>query len=102
SKSDAYWLRPMTPGSPGLLSLNGRTYSVLRLSQTGYRLLSDVGMVYDVGTTDPDGWKCSCPNFAINHDGKENNPCEHVLDIRTAVARLGMNGSTRGTKPPAE
>jgi hypothetical protein len=86
------WLtKPNHLHEGGVLEINGTAYEVFVLydgeALVGYRLLKADGAMYDVGTAEPHGWTCDCPD--ATYSPERPGGCKHAKALRAALAALG-------------
>ena len=84
------WVRRVAYPFPGILEINGTTYTVIPLTGNrsgpeapalGYRLLKPDGRTwYDIGLEHQD---CTCPSYVWDHSHTDGR-CKHVAALRAA------------------
>jgi hypothetical protein len=85
------WLtKPNAHHEGGVLQINGTDYEVFPLFddqiRVGYRLVKADGTMYDVGTAEPHGRTCDCPD--ATYQPERPGGCKHVKALRAALAAL--------------
>jgi hypothetical protein len=85
------WVRPLDAFGVGVLSINGKAYTVETL-EGGYRLTNQLGAkVYDIDVTQ-EPWACDCPDYTYNRaeaTDPETRVCKHCRALRAALKAIG-------------